>query len=81
MLYDFRPKTVLEIGGGFGTLAEILEQSNLLKFKYINLDLPPMFLISEAYMEACSPKTKIFLTISKILMVVLTYGIYLNLLF
>ena len=58
--HDFRPKTVLEIGGGFGTLAEILEQSNLLKFKYINLDLPPMFLISEAYMEACSPKNEDF---------------------
>ena len=50
---DFIPKTVLEIGGGFGSLGEILGKSNLLDFRYINLDLPPLFLISEAYLKTC----------------------------
>ena len=53
---DFIPKTVLEIGGGFGTLGEILGKSNLIDFKYINLDLPPLFLMSEEYLKKCFGK-------------------------
>ena len=48
---DFNPKVVLEIGGGFGTLGEILLKSNLQNFKYIDLDLPPLFLIAEEYLK------------------------------
>ena len=47
----FIPKTILEIGGGFGTLGEILSHSNVRDFKYISLDLPPMFLIAKEYLE------------------------------
>tara|TARA_B100001057_G_scaffold446226_1_gene484593 strand:- start:276 stop:1325 length:1050 start_codon:yes stop_codon:yes gene_type:complete len=57
---DFAPKTILEIGGGFGTLGEILGKSNLKDFQYINLDLPPMFLISEAYLKKCMEKDEEF---------------------
>ena len=55
---NFVPKTVLEIGGGFGTLGEILGKSNVKDFKYINLDLPPLFLISEAYLKKCFGEEK-----------------------
>ena len=48
---DFIPQTVLEIGGGFGTLGEILGKSKLKNFKYIDLDLPPIFLIAENYLK------------------------------
>lgn len=49
---NFVPNTILEIGGGFGTLAEILSQTNL-DYRYIDLDIPPMFLIAEDYVRAC----------------------------
>jgi len=57
---DFIPKTVLEIGGGFGTLGEILGKSNITDFKYINLDLPPLFLMSEEYLKKCFGKEEDF---------------------
>ena len=56
----FIPRKILEIGGGFGTLGEIFSGSNLLDVKYINLDLPPMFLISEAYLKKCLSKEEEF---------------------
>ena len=49
----FRPETVLEIGGGFGTLAEILGKSNIRNLRYINLDLYPMFAIAKDYVTEC----------------------------
>ena len=53
---DLIPKTVLEIY--FGTLGEILGKSNLIDFKYINLDLPPLFLMSEEYLKKCFGKRR-----------------------
>ncbi len=50
----FMPKRTLEIGGGFGTLGEILSKSNMVDYKYISLDLPPMFLIAKEYLEKTS---------------------------
>ncbi len=50
---NFVPKTILEIGGGFGTLGEIIGKSNINGFTYINLDLPPIFLIAEYYLKEC----------------------------
>ena len=49
----FKPKRILEIGGGFGTLAEILGKSNLTDYQYIGLDLPPLFLIARDYVTRC----------------------------
>jgi|TARA_B100002019_G_C21274085_1_gene604153 putative sugar O-methyltransferase len=55
ILPDFVPKTVLEIGGGFGTLGEILHQVPKHDIKYIDIDLPPIFLIASEYIRnACS---------------------------
>lgn len=51
-------KTYLEIGGGFGSLGEILNKK-INNFKYINLDLFPQNIISEYYLEkACKTKIK-----------------------
>jgi putative sugar O-methyltransferase len=42
-------KTVLEIGGGFGSLGEILKYSE--DIKYIDIDIPPMSFITWKYLE------------------------------
>lgn len=42
-------KTVLEIGGGFGTLGEILSYTP--SMKYINIDIPPMSFIAWRYLS------------------------------
>ena len=56
-LPEFIPRTVLEIGGGFGTLGEILNQVPDLDIRYIDIDLPPIFLIAAEYIKsACSLK-------------------------
>ena len=57
---DFVPKKVLEIGGGFGTLGEIIFKSNITDFKYIDLDLPPMFLIAQEYLKSSIKKNEFF---------------------
>ena len=56
---NFVPKTVLEIGGGFGTLGEILKFSKIKNFKYINVDLPPLSYISEQYLSKCIGTSKV----------------------
>ena len=48
---DFIPSKVLEIGGGFGTLGEILSKCKIPGLQYIDLDLPPMFLIASQYLS------------------------------
>tara|TARA_B100000963_G_C22622233_1_gene670552 strand:+ start:1004 stop:2050 length:1047 start_codon:yes stop_codon:yes gene_type:complete len=50
---DFKPKKILEIGGGFGTLAEIIAKSNLEGSKYLGLDLPVMTSIAKNYFSNC----------------------------
>jgi len=54
----FKPKTILEIGGGFGTLAEILGKSNIDNLHYLNLDLYPMESIAKDYLRSCFKKDK-----------------------
>ena len=49
----FKPKKILEIGGGFGSLAEILAKSNYKQFKYLDLDLPIMANIAKEYISNC----------------------------
>ena len=52
---DFVPKSVLEIGGGFGTLGEIINQITSEEIKYIDVDLPPIFYIAHEYVKnACN---------------------------
>ena len=48
---EFKPKKILEIGGGFGSLAEILAKSNYKEFKYLDLDLPIMANIAKEYIS------------------------------
>ena len=48
---DFFPKVILEIGGGFGTLGEIVGKTFKYECKYIDVDLPPLFLIAETYIK------------------------------
>ena len=50
---NFKPRTILEIGGGYGSLAEVIGKSSLNNFKYIGLDLPPMFILAREYIEKC----------------------------
>jgi putative sugar O-methyltransferase len=44
------PSKVLEIGGGFGTLGEILASSNVPGFKYIDIDIPPTSFVAQKYL-------------------------------
>ena len=46
------PRTVLEIGGGFGTLGEIWAQSNIPGWKYIDIDIPPTQFVADQYLKA-----------------------------
>lgn len=45
-------KTVLEIGGGFGTLGEILGKAPRKGIKYIDVDIPPTQFAAEYYLRA-----------------------------
>ena len=56
----FIPSKVLEIGGGFGTLGEILNKCKIPELHYINLDLPPMFLIASQYCKSVFSDSDIF---------------------
>ena len=56
---NFVPKNVLEIGGGFGILGHIFGLSKIINLKYINLDLPPLSLVSEMYLKKIFGKYKV----------------------
>lgn len=45
------PKTVLEIGGGFGTLGEVLASSGIEDLKYIDIDIPPTSYAAQYYLS------------------------------
>lgn len=45
------PRTVLEIGGGFGTLGEILLSSNIDGLRYVDIDIPPTSFVSQWYLQ------------------------------
>jgi putative sugar O-methyltransferase len=47
----FEPKVTLEIGGGFGSLGEILAKTGPRDIKYIGVDLPPVIFIAEWYLS------------------------------
>jgi putative sugar O-methyltransferase len=47
----FEPRVVLEIGGGFGSLGEILAKTGPTDLKYIGVDLPPVIFIAEWYLS------------------------------
>lgn len=45
------PRTILEIGGGFGTLGEILNSSGVENFRYIDVDIPPTSFVAQWYLQ------------------------------
>lgn len=45
------PRTLLEIGGGFGTLGEIWSQSGIAQWKYIDIDIPPTQFAADFYLK------------------------------
>jgi len=51
--------TVMEIGGGFGTLGEILLQDNRNDIFYINADIPPVAFYSTYYLQEVFGKENI----------------------
>jgi len=52
-------KTVMEIGGGFGTLGEILLKDERNDIFYINLDIPPVAFYSSYYLQELFGKENI----------------------
>ena len=44
------PKVVLEVGGGFGTLGEILSGSGGQDLRYIDIDIPPTSFVAQSYL-------------------------------
>ena len=46
------PKTVLEIGGGFGTLGEIWASSGVPDWRYIGVDIPPAQCVADYYLKS-----------------------------
>jgi putative sugar O-methyltransferase len=53
------PRTVLEIGGGFGTLGEVLSQSGLADWRYIDIDIPPTATVAEWYLRQAVGDNKV----------------------
>jgi putative sugar O-methyltransferase len=51
-LDDSPIKTVLEVGGGFGTLGEILASTGLENWRYVDIDIPPTSFVAERYLRA-----------------------------
>ncbi|MDX1677269.1 putative sugar O-methyltransferase [Arsukibacterium sp.] len=47
--------TILEIGGGFGTLGEILAKSDISNLRYIDVDIPPTLFVADSYLKAAVP--------------------------
>jgi putative sugar O-methyltransferase len=45
------PRTILEIGGGFGTLGEILSASGVEDLRYIDVDIPPTSFVAQWYLQ------------------------------
>jgi len=45
------PRTVLEIGGGFGTLGEVLSSAGIPDLRYIDVDIPPTSFVAQYYLS------------------------------
>jgi len=53
------PFTVLEIGGGFGTLGEVLASSGIDGLRYIDIDIPPTSFVAQYYLSEVLGKDKV----------------------
>jgi putative sugar O-methyltransferase len=45
------PRTVMEIGGGFGTPGELLSSAGIDGLRYIDIDIPPMSFVAQQYLS------------------------------
>ena len=45
------PRTVLEIGGGYGTLGEVLGNAGIVGLRYIDIDIPPTSFVAQHYLS------------------------------
>jgi putative sugar O-methyltransferase len=45
------PRTILEIGGGFGALGEILSSAGITDLHYIDVDIPPTSFVAQYYLS------------------------------
>lgn len=50
-LGDEVPRVVLEIGGGFGTLGEVMANAGINDLKYIDIDIPPTSFVAQHYLS------------------------------
>lgn len=50
-LGDDLPRTVLEVGGGFGTLGEVMAASGIPGWRYIDVDIPPTSAVAAHYLR------------------------------
>jgi putative sugar O-methyltransferase len=53
------PRTVLEIGGGFGTLGEVLNSAGIDGLHYIDIDIPPTSFVAQYYLSEVLGKDKV----------------------
>jgi len=53
------PRTVLEIGGGFGTLGEIWSQAGVENWRYIDIDIPPTQSVADYYLKSVLGKDQV----------------------
>jgi putative sugar O-methyltransferase len=53
------PQNVLEIGGGFGTLGEILANSGISDLHYIDIDIPPTSFVAQYYLSKVLGKASV----------------------
>lgn len=53
----FDLNSVIEIGGGFGSLGEILGKSGINIKRYVNFDIPPTCLFADYYLSKSLPST------------------------
>ncbi len=52
-------RSILEIGGGFGSLGEIFLKSDSQRHFYVNVDIPPLSYVSTRYLEALFGKENV----------------------
>ena len=53
------PRTVLEIGGGFGTLGEVLSSAGIDGLHYIDIDIPPTSFVAQYYLGEVLGKERV----------------------
>lgn len=53
------PRVVVEIGGGFGTLGEVMAASGIENFRYVDLDIPPTSFVAQSYLTGAVGRSQV----------------------